>query len=85
MAEPGLSPEGGLSIRFDRSLYAKTAVQAAVQAFSGFATISLVEDPSGWTAVLAEPDPRHADVLVDELANYALSETAAGQRAGAVV
>ena len=77
-------PEGSLCIRFDRSLYTETAVQAAIDAFAGFATISVTTEADGWTALREDPGPRQADVLVDELANYVLSETVAAQRSRAV-
>ncbi len=84
VVDSSVRPKGSLCIRFDRSLYTETAVQAAVDAFAGFATISVTKETDGWTAVLEDPDPRHADILVDELANYALSETVAAHRSRAV-
>ena len=78
----GASPEG--AVRFARSLYAGDAVRAAVQAFDGFATLTVREEADGWLVTVADPDPRHADVLADELANFALAETVTAHREGAV-
>ena len=80
-ATVGASPEGG--VRFARSLYGADAVKAAVQAFDGFATLTVSEEEDGWLVTVADPDPRHADVLADELANFALAETVIAYREGA--
>lgn len=70
-------------IRFDRELYEDDAVRQAVEAFSGLATLTVEESTDALVVHVAEPDPRYADVLADELANHALFHTAAAQRLGA--
>ncbi|MCO4769227.1 MAG: HxsD-like protein [Deltaproteobacteria bacterium] len=70
-------------VRFDRSLYAADAVHAGVEAFGKFARIALSEDADAFVLAVTEIDPRHEDVLVDELANYVLAETAASRSGGA--
>lgn|GEM_PF-5904986 len=84
MAEAQTGSDGApcTTVTFDRSLYSEAGVLAAVAVFDGFATVTVTEAESGWTVRLEEPDPRYADVLGDELANYALAESVSQQRAG---
>lgn len=67
-------------LRFDRSLYSASAVTGAVEAFAGLATLTLTEDDDAFVVSVTDPKPKFAPVLADELANYALAETAAGRR-----
>jgi hypothetical protein len=76
------SGPSSVALRFDRSLYAERGVRAAVEAFSRFARLSVSADEAALVVTVSEPDPRHADVLADELANYALTETVTSWRSG---
>lgn len=79
MADSG--PAGPSSeVRFDRVLYSEAAVTSAVEAFGGFASLSVSTEDDALVVSIADPKPKFAAVLADELANYALAETAAGRR-----
>jgi hypothetical protein len=69
----------GSTLSFHRSLYLETALRSAVEAFSSFATIALTEEPGQWLVSISEPKKHSLDILCDEFANYALSETATHQ------
>ena len=60
---------------FARSLYLPAAVSAAAEAFVELATIAVQVLDSDIEVTITDPDPDVADVIADELANYALSET----------
>jgi len=67
------------TLSFHRSLYFETALRSAVEAFSSLATIVLTEEPGHWVVSISDPTKHPLDVLCDEFANYALSETATHQ------
>ena len=71
-----------LELRFGRSLYAPDAVRAAAEAFRHLGKIEVTCRESETELVLTDPDPELADVLLDEIANYALARTIAGRRGG---
>ena len=66
-------------LSFHRSLYLESALRSAVEAFSSFATIALTEEPGQWVVSISDPKKHPLDLLADEFANYALSETATHQ------
>ena len=69
-------PEPVARIAFDLSLYRLEAVQAAVEAFAGFATIDLAVGPTAAEVAIVSVPPAHAAVLEHELANFALFQSA---------
>ena len=70
------------TVRFDRTLYDGQAVQAALDAFAGFATLTLEDAADAWVVSIDSVAEKHRDVLADELANYVLAETVAARGAG---
>ncbi len=71
MAEP---------LRFSRSLYAVEAVQTAARTFAQLATITVAVTEHDITVTLADPHPKLADTLADELANHVLHHTITAER-----
>ncbi len=83
---PGSARARGASVaetvRFDRTLYDGQAVQAALDAFAGFATLTLEDAADAWVVSIDAVAEKHRDVFADELANYVLAETVAARGAG---
>lgn len=70
-----------LQLDFDRSLYAPAAVQAAVEAYAGYAeSITVDEGPERLTVTLTGFDARYGDLIGDSFANHALFETVVATR-----
>jgi len=67
-------------VRFHRSLYAPEAVEEAVRAFGDLAKLSVLTNPEDVLVVIEHVHPSVQDVIADELANFALSETVARSR-----
>ncbi len=67
-------------ITFARSLYSPEAVRAAAEAFSQLAKLEVTVSDDEIRLAVSEPDPDVADVLEDELANFALAETVVRSR-----
>lgn len=67
------------TLRLDRKLYTKSAVNATVEAFSELARITLTTDDRYHVIEMADPDPEVADVIDKEFANFALAETVEGR------
>ena len=67
-------------VSFSRSLYAPEAVDAAAQAYSELAKISVLHHESETEIEVSDPDPEVADVLLDEIANHVLYQTIARHR-----
>jgi hypothetical protein len=63
------------AMTFARSLYSPEAVRAAAEAFAELAKIEVTVAEDEIQLAVSEPDPDVADVLEDELANFALAET----------
>jgi len=62
-------------LRFNRAIYRGEAVDAALEAFSGFAAFEQSEEPQHWVVrVHVEPAERERQVA-GELGNYALGLT----------
>lgn len=78
MAE--VAPE---KIRFHRSFYAPEAVDEAVKAFADLARLTVTHGPSDTLVVIEHAHPSVANVLADEIGNYALAESVARSRGGA--
>ena len=64
-----------LRATFVRSIYRPDAVLAAAEAFADLARIAVDVGDEVVQVELADPDPDHADVLLDEFCNHALWET----------
>ena len=62
-------------IRFSRSLYAPEAVEAAVAAYSDFATIELATGSDDIVARVTEIDEEEAEEILDAFCNHVLFET----------
>ena len=73
MAEPQ-------QIRFHRSIYSTEAIDEAVKAFADLAKIEVVRNADDVLVVIDHAHPSVTNVIADELANYALSETVARSR-----
>jgi hypothetical protein len=67
-------------LRFHRSLYAPEAVDEAVRAFADLATLTVTKNPQDTLVVIEHAHASVADVIADELANFALSEAVARSR-----
>jgi hypothetical protein len=63
------------TLSFHCSLYLEEALRSAVEAFDSLATISMSEEGGQWVVSISEPTKHPLDLLSDEFANYALSET----------
>ncbi len=63
------------TLLFARSLYSETAVAEAAKAFEHLAKIQVTDQGEHIELVVDEPDPDVADVLLDELGNFALALT----------
>lgn len=71
-------------LRFHRSIYEPEAIAEAVRAFGDLATITVQENDADTLVVIERPDPEVADMICDELANYALVEAITRSRADAL-
>ncbi len=60
---------------FSRSLYSPEALREAVKAFEHLGKFELTLGDDEMALTLSDPDPEVADVLLDELGNYALART----------
>jgi hypothetical protein len=67
-------------VRFHRSLYAKEAIAEAVRAFADLAKLTVHENAEDTLVVIEHAHASVVDVIADELANFALSETVARSR-----
>jgi len=67
-------------VRFHRSLYAPEAIEEAVRAFADLATLKVLANPEDTLVVIEHVHESVRDVIADELANFALSETVARSR-----
>ncbi len=69
-----------MELVLDKKLYDAAAVDATLEAFSPFATITRVDEGrKAWRLRFEEIDPEFTDVIADEFANYALGLTAEGR------
>jgi hypothetical protein len=71
---------GAQQVRFHRSLYAPEAVEEAVRAFADLATLTVMTHPEDVLVVIEHAHASVSNVIADELANFALSETVARSR-----
>ena len=62
-------------LRLHRSLYAGTAVDAAVKTYAGFAAFELVEEATHWVVRVTAKSVARETQIAHELANYALGTT----------
>lgn len=62
-------------LEFSADIYSPVAVERAVAVFGDLAKFTVDHGDSMVSVAWSEPDPDVADVLADELANYALNET----------
>jgi hypothetical protein len=62
-------------IAFSRSLYDPEAVEAAAQTYGELGKLSVSVGDSDIVLTIDSPDPDVADVLGDEICNFALAET----------
>jgi hypothetical protein len=72
-------------LSFHRSLYPRAAVDAAVAAYTGFATFDVQEQDPLTLVTLSDLDPDFAEFpeeLCDAFANHALFEAIRARRAG---
>jgi len=67
-------------VRFHRSLYATEAIDEAVRAFADLATLKVLSNAEDVIVVIEHAHESVRDVIADELANFALSETVARTR-----
>ena len=65
---------------FSRSLYAVEAVEASAAAFGHLAKLEVRRHENETELVVSEPDPEVAEVILDEIANYALHATITQRR-----
>lgn len=63
------------TLLFARSLYSDAAVADAAKAFEHLAKIEVTDQGEHIELVVSEPDPDVADVIMDELGNFALALT----------
>ncbi len=70
------------SLRFSRSLYTVDAVQTAARTFEQLATVTVEVGDHDVVVTLADPHPKLAHKLADELANHALHHTIVASRGG---
>lgn len=80
MADAVAAPE---QIRFHRSFYAPEAVDEAVRAFADLAKLTVTHGPSDTLVVIEHAHPSVANVIADEIGNFALAESVARSRGGA--
>ena len=67
-------------IRFHAPFYDGDAVEDAVRAFADLATLSVTRNDNDTLVVVEKPAADVAEMICDELANYALMETIARAR-----
>ena len=69
-------------LRFHKSLYAKAGIDAAVEAYSSLAKITLSEDGEEYTAEVCAHNEEHQEAVVDHFSNHALFTSLACQMDG---
>jgi len=60
---------------FSADIYSPVAIERAVAVYGELAKFTVTHGESVISVTYTDPDPDVADVLADELANYALNET----------
>ena len=68
-------------LKFDRQIYAGTAVDEAVKTFAGFAAFELREEPQHWVVQLTATTPERERQVAGELGNFALGLTVKNREA----
>ncbi|TNF36826.1 MAG: hypothetical protein EP329_04645 [Deltaproteobacteria bacterium] len=68
-------PSTASQLDFSADIYSPVAVERAVAVFGDLAKFTVSHGEAAVSVTWTEPDADVADVLADELANYALNET----------
>lgn len=63
------------TLRFHSRLYTRQAINAAAEAYEGFATFAIAKDGAHYVVEITILDLEHEAVLADEFASYVLGET----------
>ena len=62
------------TLRFHSKLYARRAVQAAIEAYEDYADFELTKDGAYYVVAVTIKQQEHAAYLQDEFSNYVLGE-----------
>jgi hypothetical protein len=69
-------------LRFHRTVYRGTSLDAAVKVFASYATFELKEEPDHWVVKITSASPEREKRIAGELGNYALGLTIKAGGAG---
>lgn len=64
-----------MEVRFAKSLYERSALDEAVRTYSDYARIDVTDDSNEWLVAIEATGDFGAEVVADELANFALGAT----------